>query len=73
MVDFGAADSCRRGTTAICTTTRAKAPGKTTREAQSKPWGIINCISPALLRKWDIPLCFAQGIVRPANFSALRF
>jgi hypothetical protein len=24
------------------------------------------------LRK-DIPMCFAQGIVRPANFSALRF
>jgi hypothetical protein len=42
-------------------------------EAQSKLWGIINCNSPTWLRKWDIPLCFAQGIVRPANFSSLRF
>jgi len=34
----------------------------------------VMLISPITLHfRGDIPMCFAQGIVRPTNFSALRF
>jgi hypothetical protein len=53
-VGFGAADSCRRGSTAICITTGAKAPGKTTRTKPKASFGVLLIVT--------VPLGFASGI-----------